>query len=122
MSGTDDTDKDDIVWKALADRTRREILDLLSRKPRTTGELCLCFEQLCRTAVMKHLGILEEANLVLVRREGKFRWNFMNPVPIREICERWIDRHTEVRASALIRLKKQSERQHKTKKTRRKKK
>ena len=81
---------DDAVWKALADPTRREILDRLGEKERTTGELCSSFPDLSRCAVMKHLGVLVEADLVLVRRVGRYRWNFLNRAPIRRIHDRWI--------------------------------
>lgn len=80
----------DTVWKALADPNRRAILDLLSQGPRTTGDICAQFGDLCRTAVMKHLDILVKAELVFVRRKGRHRWNHFNPVPIRRIYERWI--------------------------------
>ena len=96
----------DEVWRALADGTRREILDALAAGRLTTGELVKRFEgQLCRTAVMKHLGILVEAGLVLVRREGRIRWNYLNPVPIQRVCDRWVSRHVQQLASAMSRIK-----------------
>jgi len=97
------------VWKALSDGTRRALLDQLAEQPRTTGELCASFEDLCRTAVMKHLDVLVEAGLVLVRREGRQRWNHLNPVPIQRVCERWVNRHVSHLASAMSRLKDQVE-------------
>src|SRR4051812_30689355 len=105
-------DKSEAVWKALSDSTRRRLLDLLSERPMTTGELCQQFENLSRCAVMKHLGILESANLVVVRREGKFRWNYMNPVPVQEICERWVSKHTASLASSMLRLKQHVEKKN----------
>ena len=78
------------VWKALSDPTRRNLLDLLRERPRTTGELCARFENLSRFAVMKHLSILEETSLVVARREGRMRWNHLNPEPIRELDRYWI--------------------------------
>jgi DNA-binding transcriptional ArsR family regulator len=94
----------DRVFKALADPTRRRILDLLRARPRTTGELCDSFGT-TRFAVMKHLRVLAEARLVLVRRKGRERWNVLNPVPIREIASRWIRPFEARRADALLRLK-----------------
>ena len=97
--------RDDRVWKALADLTRRGLLDLLADGPKTTGELVSRFPALCRTAVMKHLDILVGAGLVLVRREGRVRWNHLNPVPIQRVCDRWVSRHVRKMSSALNRLK-----------------
>ena len=95
----------ELVWKALADRTRRDILDRLAARPRTTGELTERFAPLCRTNIMKHLDVLVEANLVIVRREGRTRWNCLNPVPIQRVCDRWVSRHVRDIASAMSRLK-----------------
>jgi DNA-binding transcriptional ArsR family regulator len=102
-------DDPELVWKALADATRRRVLDLVSVRRRTTGELCEAFPDLCRTNVMKHLDILVEANLVLVRREGRLRWNYINAVPIQRICERWTSRHTAGLASSMLGLQRQVE-------------
>jgi DNA-binding transcriptional ArsR family regulator len=99
----------DIVWQALADSTRRAILDSLADGPRTTGALVAEFDQLCRTAVMKHLDVLVAADLVLVRREGRVRWNYLNPVPIQRVCDRWVSRHVNHVASAMLRLKELAE-------------
>lgn len=79
-----------MIWKALADPTRRTILDLLHEAPLTTGEINEQIEDLSRYAVMKHLGILEKANLITTRREGKFRWNQINTYPIKESYEQWL--------------------------------
>lgn len=97
--------KHDSVWKALADGTRREILDALAERPRTTGELAGRFDHLCRTNVMKHIGVLVKANLILVRREGRVRWNHLNPAPIQNVCDRWVRKHVKQMASAMSRLK-----------------
>jgi len=107
----------DRVWKALADPSRRALLDRLAEGPRTTGELCSHFALpgrggLCRTATMKHLDVLQEARLVVVRREGKYRWNYLNPVPIQSVCDRWVSRHVRGLASSLGRLKHQLERKN----------
>lgn len=106
MSTKTDPDPDlDLVWRALADGTRRSILDALTRQPRTTGELVEMFPDRCRTAVMKHLGILEAVELVVVRRQGRLRWNHLNPMPIQRIYDRWVAPHVQGMASALSRLK-----------------
>ncbi len=102
MMSNDDTE---LVWKALADRTRRTILDTLAERPHTTGELVGLFDGLCRTAVMKHLDILERAHLVLTTRDGRARWNHLNPVPIQQVCDRWVGRHVKHLAAAVSRLK-----------------
>ena len=94
------------VWKALADETRRAILDMLAERPLTTGEIVSRFEEsFCRTGVMKHLQILVDANLVVIRREGRKRWNYLNPVPIQRVCDRWVSKHVKRMASSLSRLK-----------------
>jgi len=98
----------DAVWKALADSTRRTILDELRRNPRTTGQLCGLFA-MTRFGVMKHLRALEEAGLVLVERRGRERWNHLNPTPIREIYRRWIRPFEEEEADKLLRLKRVAE-------------
>lgn len=92
------------VWKALADPSRRRLLDLLKRRPRTTGQLCKRFKT-SRFAVMKHLSVLERANLVIVRREGRKRWNHLNAVPIRLIHDRWVSGYASHWAQSLIGLK-----------------
>lgn len=97
--------KNDEIWKALADSTRREILDVLAERPQTTGELVARFGHLCRTNVMKHVDVLENANLIIVRREGRTRWNYLNPLPIQSVCDRWISKHVKHMTSALARLK-----------------
>ena len=96
---------DDRVFKALADPTRRFLLDrLFERDGRTLTELESTLE-MSRFGVMKHLRILEEANLVVTRRSGREKLHFLNPVPIRLIHDRWIDKFTERRIAALTDLK-----------------
>lgn len=102
MSALDDLDP---VFKALADPTRRGLLDLLKPGPKTTGQLCAAFPALSRFAVMKHLGVLEEAGLVIVSRKGRERYNYLNTVPIRQIYERWMGPYAELWSSSLLRLK-----------------
>ena len=96
---------DDSVFKALADPTRRHLLDrLFERDGRTLSELESDLE-MTRFGVMKHLRVLEEAGLVVTRRSGREKHHFLNPVPIRLIHDRWIDKYTERRVSALSELK-----------------
>jgi DNA-binding transcriptional ArsR family regulator len=96
---------DDRVFKALADPTRRFLLDLLfAREGQTLTELESTV-QMTRYGVMKHLKVLEEAGLVVVRRSGREKLHFLNAVPIREVHDRWIDKYTERHVAALIDLK-----------------
>jgi DNA-binding transcriptional ArsR family regulator len=100
---------DDRVFKALADATRRHLLDLLqARDGRTLGDLESEIA-MTRFGVMKHLRVLEEAGLVTTRRDGREKLHFLNPVPIRLIHDRWIDKYTEHRVSALAELKSELE-------------
>ena len=102
-------DDDDGVFRALADPTRRFLLDLLfERDGRTLSELDAEVE-MTRFGVMKHLRVLEEAGLVVTRRQGREKLHFLNPVPIRQVHDRWIDKYTEHRVSALLDLKDQLE-------------
>jgi len=89
-----------MIWKALADPTRRTILNLLKKAPHTTGEISLQFTDLSRYAVMKHLGVLEKANLITIRREGKFRWNHLNTKPIQQTYEQWVSNLIQLRMLA----------------------
>jgi DNA-binding transcriptional ArsR family regulator len=96
---------DDNVFKALADPTRRYLLDrLFERDGRTLTELESGLE-MTRFGVMKHLRTLEEAGLVITRRSGREKLHFLNPVPIRLIHDRWIDKYNERYVSALAGLK-----------------
>lgn len=93
------------MFKALADPTRRFLLDLLfEREGRTLSELEAEVD-MTRIGVMKHLRLLEDAGLVITKRSGREKLHFLNPVPIRMIHDRWIDKYTERQASALIDLK-----------------
>jgi DNA-binding transcriptional ArsR family regulator len=96
---------DDPVFKALADPTRRHLLDrLFERDGRSLTELESELE-MTRFGVMKHLRVLEEAGLVNTRREGRAKLHYLNPVPIRLLHDRWIDKYTEHRVAALADLK-----------------
>jgi DNA-binding transcriptional ArsR family regulator len=98
-------DDGDRVFRALADRTRRHLLDrLFERDGRTLTELESELA-MTRFGVMKHLRVLEDAGLVVSRRSGRAKLHYLNPVPIRLIHDRWIDKYTERRVSALAELK-----------------
>ena len=100
---------DDRVFKALADPTRRHLLDrLYKRDGRTLSELESELE-MTRFGVMKHLRVLEAAGLVVTRRSGREKLHFLNVVPIRLVHDRWIDKFTERRVSALTDLKRRLE-------------
>jgi DNA-binding transcriptional ArsR family regulator len=99
----------DLVFRALANPTRRALLDHLRDHPRTTGALCELVPELDRTTVMQHLRVLEEADLVIVRREGRERWNHLNPLPIKEIHDRWIGPYAAQAVELLGRLKRELE-------------
>jgi DNA-binding transcriptional ArsR family regulator len=95
----------DIVFKALADKSRRQLLDLLHQENgRTLGELCEHLD-VSRQAVAKHLAVLEEANLVAVVWRGREKLHYLNSVPLHDIYERWIGKFERQRLSALHALK-----------------
>jgi DNA-binding transcriptional ArsR family regulator len=104
-SGPRNNDQLDPVWKALADPTRRAILDLLKHQPRTTTEIVDAFPHLTRFGVMKHLDSLRDAGLVNTREEGRQRWNSLNVFPIRQIYERWVSPFQELWAGQLLGIK-----------------
>lgn len=102
-------DAQDRLFQALAHRTRRRILDVLKAAPGSNvNEIAACFE-VSRIAVMKHLAVLEEAGLVVSRREGRARLLHFNPVPIQEIHERWTTEFSEHWASKLTRIQRSVE-------------
>ena len=104
-------ERDDLVFKALADARRRQILDMLKKAPRTTGELCERFDgALDRCTVMQHIGVLERAGLIIARREGRVRWNYLNAAPFKEIHDRWISPYAAEAVTLLARLKQDLER------------
>ncbi|BCB74323.1 metalloregulator ArsR/SmtB family transcription factor [Phytohabitans flavus] len=100
---------DDLVFKALADPTRRFLLDLLFMVDGRTLTGLESELAMTRFGVMKHLRVLEEAGLVITRRQGREKLHFLNPVPIRQIHDRWIDKYTEHRTAALLDLKRELE-------------
>jgi DNA-binding transcriptional ArsR family regulator len=110
--------RDDPVFRALADASRRKLLDRLhARNGQTLGELCRGLK-MTRQAVAKHLAVLHEANLVSWRREGREKLHFINPVPLNEIAERWISKFEQRRLSALSALKTHLEGEDRDAKTR----
>jgi DNA-binding transcriptional ArsR family regulator len=110
MSNAPPADRYDAVFKALGNATRRSILDTLRDQPLTTGALVAQFPDLDRCTVMQHLKVLEEADLLLVERKGRERWNHLNPLPIHDIHERWIGPHAKAAVGMLARLKRDLER------------
>jgi DNA-binding transcriptional ArsR family regulator len=100
----------DKVFKALADSSRRQVLDRLhDRNGQSLSELCDGLE-MTRQAVTQHIGVLEQANLVSVQRRGREKLHYFNPVPIHEIYSRWIRKFEEPRLDALLELKNTLER------------
>lgn len=99
------SDQYDNVFRALSAPLRRQILDDLRDQPLTTGTLCANFANIDRCTVMQHLKVLESADLILVQRKGRERWNHLNPLPIHAIHERWIGPHAAAAVGMLSRLK-----------------
>ncbi|HET6701927.1 MAG TPA: metalloregulator ArsR/SmtB family transcription factor [Gemmatimonadaceae bacterium] len=95
----------DPVWKALASPLRRAILDQLRDGPQTTSALAERFPRLTRFAVMQHLRVLEDAELVIPRRVGRQRYNYLNPTPIQRIADRWVSRYMRPWTEALVSLR-----------------
>ncbi|MET0587069.1 MAG: helix-turn-helix domain-containing protein [Novosphingobium sp.] len=98
-------DPDDRTFKALSSPVRRRLLDLLKDHPMTTGALCSEAPELDRCTVMQHLKVLEDADLLIVERRGRERWNHLNPLPIHNIHERWIGPYAAKAVGLLDRLK-----------------
>ena len=99
----------DPVWRALANPMRRTILDHLREGPLNTGQLAAVFPEMSRFAVMQHLGVLEEGNLVVRRKKGRQTINHFNPVPIQQIYDRWVHRFHQPWTEALVDLKRDVE-------------
>ncbi|MEO7803500.1 MAG: helix-turn-helix transcriptional regulator [Actinomycetota bacterium] len=106
----EDDPEDDAVWRALGSPMRRRLLDLLRDGPLTTGELATHFPDLSRFAVMQHLGVLEEAKLVVARKQGRQRFNHLNAVPLRTIYERWVGTFADREAERALAVKRFVER------------
>ena len=95
----------ELIFAALADETRRALLDALLEEDGQTLASLTARHSMTRPAVAKHLAILERADLVVTRRVGREKHHYLNAVPIRLIHDRWIDKYTELRVSALAELK-----------------
>src|SRR5947209_15428663 len=93
------------LWRALASPWRRRLLDLLRRGPATTGVLAAQLPELSRFGVMQHLGVLADAGVVIAQRRGRDRFNYLNPVPLREWYERWVQPLAEADSADLLALK-----------------
>jgi len=98
-------DLDDQVFKALAGSDRRRILDLLRHAPMTTGDIAKALPHIDRTTVMQHLRVLEKARLVITKKEGRCRWNYIDVSPIQRIHERWISTYAAPSAGLLERIR-----------------
>jgi DNA-binding transcriptional ArsR family regulator len=101
----------EVVWKALASPVRRAILDELRNGPQTTGAIAHRFPKLTRFAVMQHLRVLEAAELVIARRDGRERYNYLNPIPIQRVYDRWVSRYMRPWTEALVSLQHELETQ-----------
>lgn len=97
-------ERDDAVFKALANSTRRRILDMLRDEPRTTGDVCVAFSDLDRTTVLQHIRVLERAELIGGRRIGRTRQLALAPLPIKRIHDRWIGEYTRAAVGLLADL------------------
>ena len=97
--------QEDAIFKALANGKRRQMLDAIKHAPLTTGALCERFPEMDRCTVMQHLKVLEDADLILPRREGRERWNHLNALPIQAIHDRWISQYAGHAMSVLSALK-----------------
>ena len=102
-------DEEDVVFRALAAPTRRKLLDELRREDGQTLSALAGSLPMSRFGVMKHLGVLEEANLVVTRRNGREKLHFLNPVPIRLIHDRWVSQYAEPLAATLSGIKRELE-------------
>ena len=105
----DQEDKDNRVFKAMANPDRRRMLDLLRDARRTTGEICLKFPSLNRCTVMQHLGVLHKAGLIIGRKDGRCRWHYLDVSPIQRIHQRWIKDYAMPASELLLKLKNELE-------------
>jgi DNA-binding transcriptional ArsR family regulator len=111
IATVDETERDDLVFKALADPTRRALLDeLFELDGQTVQALCERHPEMTRFGVMKHLAVLEAANLVVTLKEGRSKRHFLNPIPIQQLSDRWIDKYARPFTRAMTDLQRQLER------------
>jgi DNA-binding transcriptional ArsR family regulator len=99
----------DHILKALSHASRRVILDSIKDDPKTTSQLCKLLSNLDRCTVMQHLNVLENANLIIIKHQGKHRWNYINLFPIKEIHDRWIHKYSIEALDVLSKMKKDLE-------------
>ncbi len=104
-----DNPESDLVFKALANADRRSILDRLRQAPCTTSDLCESLNRLDRTTVMQHLKVLEHARLVVSKKRGRQRWNYLDVSPIQRVYNRWIKDYAAPGAQMMERLQRQME-------------
>ena len=97
--------EDDLVFKALSNPDRRLILDCLREQPQTTGAICEQLGWLNRCTVMLHLSNLEKAELIVSRKQGRVRWNYLNAAPIQQVYRRWIKDYAQPAADMLVAIK-----------------
>ncbi|MCB9392507.1 MAG: helix-turn-helix transcriptional regulator [Acidimicrobiaceae bacterium] len=110
VGAVDESAGDDRVFKALADPTRRALLDaLFVADGQSVQALCERHPEMTRFGVMKHLAVLEDAHLVVVRREGRVKRHFLNPVPIQQLSDRWIDKYARPFTRAMTDLQRRLE-------------
>jgi len=102
-------DRQELIFKALANDTRRKILDFLKDGPETTGAICEHFRKRDRCTIMQHLRVLEKSELIIVKRKGRERWNYLNALPIKEIYDRWISKYARISLELLSQLKRDIE-------------
>jgi DNA-binding transcriptional ArsR family regulator len=111
VAAVEETERDDLVFKALADPTRRALLDeLFALDGQTVQALCERHPEMTRFGVMKHLAVLESANLVVAIKEGRSKRHFLNPIPIQQLSDRWIDKYARPFTRAMTDLQRQLER------------
>ncbi len=101
-------DRSEAVFKALSDAGRRRLLDaLFAADGQSLGRLCEALPSMTRFGVMKHLAVLEQAGLVVTHREGRTKLHYLNPIPIREIHDRWISKYATASAAAMTDLRRE---------------
>jgi DNA-binding transcriptional ArsR family regulator len=101
---------EDAVFRALADASRRRLLDaLFADDGQSLGQLCEALPSMTRFGVMKHLTLLEHAGLVVTHREGRTKLHYLNPVPIRELHDRWISKYAQHTTEAMVDLRRRAE-------------
>lgn len=101
--------QDELVIKSIASADRRRILDLLQDAPHTTGAICAELPWLNRCTVMQHIAVLEKARLIITRKEGRKRWNYLDVSPLQHFHERWIKAYSMPSASLLSKLRRDLE-------------